>query len=90
MKAWRLGNQKIAARISKIQRDKFLSPEAKETAIEKLRTQRMSKRQARQAFEIPAQPTKLVLQLMSRSGFASKEVADEVEIATESAEDLKD
>lgn len=76
MKAWRIGNQKIAARISEIQRDKSLSPEAKETAIEKLRTQRMSKWQA---FKIPAQPTKLVLQFMSRGGIASKAVADEVE-----------
>lgn len=79
MKVWRFGNQKIAARISEIQRDKSLSPEAKEIAIEKLRTQCMSERQARQAFNIPAQPTKLVLQLMSRGGIASKAVADEVE-----------
>ena len=79
MKAWRIGNQKITARITEIQHNKFLSPEAKEAAIEKLRTQRMSNRQASRVPQHFAQPSKLVLKLMFRGGIASKQVADEIE-----------
>lgn len=80
MKASRMGNQKIAARISKIQRDKFLTQEQKEAAIEKLRSQRMSKRQARMAGKIKAVPSALLYGLMNRAGCLPKLTAQEIDL----------
>jgi hypothetical protein len=83
MKAWRMGNQKIAARISEIQHDKFLTPEQKETAIKKLRSQRMSKRQVRMEGKIKAEPSLLLCGLMLKAGCLTKQIADEIDVAAE-------
>lgn len=79
MKAWRISNQKLAAKISEVQLNKWLTAEQKAETIQKLRTQRISKRQASVGGKLVSTPSPLLLKMMVRGNVAAKEIIDELD-----------